>query len=377
MTLEEFVTYTEEFAREHGERGTISVRHLQRLLSPRQQPAVLRPATRRLLEAVCSAPIAELLDPPELLASDADHRMGMRATMVGWEHEATELARLVATSSRVEPETLDLLASLVENTRRLDRRFGAATLLGALRLHAEHVEHLLTYATDPAVRRALAVILTDAHTLAGWQSLDRAEIDRSWRHYGKACDAAQIAETSALHAHALAEQAVVLADVGQPDDGAAMTEHARSLGQSGSALLRAWLAAAHGEALAAAGRHADSLRAFDRAAEVLPSDCTPDADGPYMALDEGHLARWRGHALARLGDPDAVPVLAGALRVHDAEFTRAEAALRTDLAVAYLAADDTESATTLLHGAIMIADTVGSHRQRGRLANISPLLEVG
>lgn len=80
---------------------------------------------------------------------------------------------------------------------------------------------------------------------------------------------------------------------------------------------------------------------------------------------------------ARLGGPDAAPVLAGALRVHDAEFTRAGAALRTDLAVAYLAADDTESAATLLQHAITIADTVGSLRQRGRLASISPLLKIG
>ena len=28
MTLDEFVSYAEHFAREHGERGTISVRHL-------------------------------------------------------------------------------------------------------------------------------------------------------------------------------------------------------------------------------------------------------------------------------------------------------------------------------------------------------------
>ena len=92
-------------------------------------------------------------------------------------------------------------------------------------------------------------------------------------------------------------------------------------------------------------RHTDSLRAFDRAAEVLPPDCTPDANGPYVALDEGHLARWRGHALARIGDPSAVPVLVGALRVHNTEYTRAEAALRVDLVVAHLAAGDVDSAT--------------------------------
>jgi hypothetical protein len=151
-----------------------------------------------------------------------------------------------------------------------------------------------------------------------------------------------------------------------------MSEHARGLGKSGSALLRAWLAAAHGEALAAAGRRTDSLRAFDRAAEVLLADCTPDGDGPYVALDEGHLARWRGHALARIGDPRAVPVLVWALRVHNTDFTRAEAALRVDLVFAFLAAGHVDSATALAHDGIMIADTVGSLRQRGRLANLAP-----
>lgn len=362
MTLDEFVVYAEEFAHDHGERGTISIRHLQRLISPREQPAALRPATRRLLENVFSTSITELLGPARAGSVDVG--------VAEWEREAAEVARLVAASARVDPEALDLLASQVENTRRLDRRFGAATLLGALRLHADHVEHLLTYTTDAQVRRALAAILTDAHTLAGWQSQDRGEIANAWRHYGKACDAAQAAESPALHAHALAEQAVVLVDIGRPDDGAAMSEHARALGQPGGALLRAWLAAAHGEALAADGRRTDSLRAFDCAAETLPPDCTSVTDGPYLALDDVHLARWRGHALARVGDPDAVRVLAGALHAHDAEFTRAEAALRVDLTVAYLAAGDAESATAQHLQAVTVADAVGSVRQRHRLTDL-------
>lgn len=39
------------------------------------------------------------------------------------------------------------------------------------------------------------MILTDAHTLALWQSLDRGEIVNAWRHYSQACDAAQITES--------------------------------------------------------------------------------------------------------------------------------------------------------------------------------------
>jgi hypothetical protein len=78
-----------------------------------------------------------------------------------------------------------------------------------------------------------------------------------------------------------------------------------------------------------------------------------------------------GHALARVGDPEAVPVLTGALRAHDAEFTRAEAALHVDLMLAHLAADDTESAPKERQKAIIVADSVGSVRQRRRLADAS------
>jgi len=374
MTLEEFVQHAEEFAREHGERGTISTRHLQRLISSRERPATLRPATRRLLESIFATSTVELLGPPPRLDGNGPARYAdaqdVPAVVADWQQEAAEVARLVALSARVDQEALDLLASQVENTRRLDRRFGASTLLGALRLHAEHVEQVLTHATDARVRRSLAAVLVDAHTLAGWQSLDRGEVVKAWWHYGRACDAALITESPALHAHALAKQAVVLSDVGRTADGAAMSSHARSLGGSGTAMLRTWLAAAHGEALAAAGQRAASLRAFDEAAAAVPSGYTADGDGdgePYVGLDDVHLARWRGHALARIGDPEAVPVLAGALRDHNAEFTRAEAALRVDLTFAHLAASDATAAYEQCRVAIMVIDAVGSVRQRGRL----------
>lgn len=84
-----------------------------------------------------------------------------------------------------------------------------------------------------------------------------------------------------------------------------------------------------------------------------------------------HLARWRGHALARIGDPEAVPVLTDALQAHDAEFTRAEAALRVDLVLAHLAAGDPESAAEQRQKATIVADSVGSVRQRRRLVDAS------
>jgi 8-oxo-dGTP pyrophosphatase MutT (NUDIX family) len=67
QTYGEFVAYAERFAREHGEDGTVSVRHLQRLASGRRgdgQPlGPVRPATARLLERIFGRGMAELVGP--------------------------------------------------------------------------------------------------------------------------------------------------------------------------------------------------------------------------------------------------------------------------------------------------------------------------
>jgi hypothetical protein len=67
QTLEEFAEYAEAYAREHGEPGTLGVRHLQRLVAGRgprgQQLGPVRPATARLLESIFGTSVDELLAP--------------------------------------------------------------------------------------------------------------------------------------------------------------------------------------------------------------------------------------------------------------------------------------------------------------------------
>lgn len=68
QTFEEFAEFAEGFARQHDEPGTLSVRHLQRLVAGRQ-PGPPRPATARLLERIFATSITELLGSPN--AGDA------------------------------------------------------------------------------------------------------------------------------------------------------------------------------------------------------------------------------------------------------------------------------------------------------------------
>jgi 8-oxo-dGTP pyrophosphatase MutT (NUDIX family) len=67
QTLEEFAEYVEVFARKHGESGTLSLRHLHRLVTghgPKGQPlGPVLPATARLLERIFGMSVEELLGP--------------------------------------------------------------------------------------------------------------------------------------------------------------------------------------------------------------------------------------------------------------------------------------------------------------------------
>lgn len=365
QTYEEFAEYAETFAREHHEHGTLSTRHLQRLAAGRRADGrplgSLRPATRRLLEHIFGCSVDELLAPP------AD-TTGESTDVDSWHRSADELRAALASTRHIDGEAMHLLAEQIDLTRRLDRRLGAVTLLDSLRHQAHTIEQLARHTVSPALRAKLAAILADACTLAGWQSLDRGELAPAWRHYETATLAAREAASTPLHAHALAEQAIVLIDIGHTGQAVELTGHARSLGeQGGSPLLRCWLAAAHGEALAANGAASESLHAFDTASGLLAAE-TVDHDGPYLALDTAHLARWRGHALARFGHPDAVTVLSSALAHHDRNFARAETGLRIDLALAHAANGENEVAREHYSHARTMAQSIGSVRQQKRLA---------
>ncbi|GAB1509792.1 hypothetical protein [Actinophytocola sp. KF-1] len=95
QTFEEFAEFAEVFAREHGESGTISLRHLQRLVAGRgtggEPLGAVRPATARLLERIFGVSVEELLSPPvETLSTDSDR---VADTVSEEQHSRTETTR--------------------------------------------------------------------------------------------------------------------------------------------------------------------------------------------------------------------------------------------------------------------------------------------
>src|SRR5205807_2371123 len=157
-------------ARDHHEPGTLSLRHLQRLASGRPIGA-LRPATTRLLEHLFGEPITTLLAPPKTAAVNDNEESG------------AQLRQLLDAARRVHRPNIELLHQQLDTIRRLDRQLGAIIVRDELNAKVRQLERLAAYSLAPGAREPLAALLSEMHTLAGWQALDLGDIANSWRHY--------------------------------------------------------------------------------------------------------------------------------------------------------------------------------------------------
>jgi tetratricopeptide (TPR) repeat protein len=361
LTAEQFSEQANLFAYEHGIDATLSVRHVHRLTSGQRADGrplgPVRAGTKRLLEEMLGVPIERLLKPTTSPPSEVQ----------SWSGEALELRARIASGRAIDQQTISLLQQKLDLTRVIDRQLGGSALLGELRAQINQMWELLSNVLDEQARIGLARVIVDASALAGWQSLDQGFMRESWQHYDQARSAARVAESRPLEAYACAGQAVVLLDIGDSRSAVELTGQALHIAHNDApALLAAWLTAAHGEALAADGRLADSLRTFDQATRLMPAK-RASIDASYLVFDQTHLTRWRGSALARLREPEAIDVLGAALDQLDPTFTRAETALRVDLVDVLSANGEVGEAKAHAERARILAAQVGSNRQRRRL----------
>lgn len=361
LTPEQFSEQANLFAHDHGIDATLSARHVTRLATGQRTDGrplgPVRAGTKRLLEEMLGVPVDRLLKPTTAAPVEAQ----------AWSTEALELRARIRSGRAVDQATVSLLQQKLDLTRVIDRRLGASALLGELRAQISQMWHLLANVLDQQSRIALARVLVDASTLAGWQSLDQGFLRESWEHYDQARSAARVAESSALEAYACAGQAVVLLDIGESETAVELTRYACAVAEHRApGLLTSWLLAGHGEALSAAGDRDGSRRAFDHAEWVMSAG-SADAEAPFLVFDGTHLTRWCGSALARLGEPEAVDVLSSALdRLHP-DFARAETALRVDLVQVLSGHGERRDVSTYAERARLLAAQVGSVRQRRRL----------
>lgn len=287
------------------------------------------------------------------------------------ENEGLEELRDRLTVARsIDDETVELFQQQVNSVRGSDKRFGSLNVLDQLNSQIRQIESVRAFSVRESHRKRLAATLTDARTLAGWTALDRGSQLQAWQYHEDAKVSAREADSPHLLAHASAQQAVILLDMGEYQMAVELLEFARYVAEHRvPSLLKTWLAAAHGEGLAAVGNQDGALRAFDDANSLMPSDPV-DPAMPFLLLNEGHLSRWRGSALLRLGDEDAINHLESAAKALDStpsSAIRGQTGMYVDLAFAYAAAGDRETALAYARKARQLASRIGSDRQRQRL----------
>ncbi|MGH3715721.1 MAG: XRE family transcriptional regulator [Micromonosporaceae bacterium] len=286
-----------------------------------------------------------------------------------------ELRERLSSSAAVDAEAISLLASQADRIRELDRCLGARSAELMLTGYLDTLRTLRTFAVAPNQREALADLYADAAALAGWQSLDLGHLTASWQHHEAAKDAGREGRSLSTLVHAMAQQAYVLLDLGENERAVELVGYARQFASTSvPRLLQAWLLAVDGEAQAFEGNALQSHEAFDAAEKLLPEEAT-DPELPYIMLDPTHLGRWRGNALAKLGEPGATEELRRALDSLDATFTRARAGLHVDLAQAHMATNQQSEARSELRVAKELATQVGSARQRRRIRKLETVLQ--
>jgi hypothetical protein len=264
---------------------------------------------------------------------------------------------------RVDRDLVEIFEAQTQMLRLLDRRLGSALQAAQIEAHTQQIASVLHRSVGPG-RPAVARALAEAAALAGWQALDRADIASAWEFHETAKAAALEGGDASVAAHVVAQQGLVLLDAERPVLAGESVEVAVAQSSNTPPVMRSWLAAAAAECHASVGDAPAARRCLDQAASLLLAE-----DGtvvPYLMLTEEHLARWRAHCLAKLGDLEAVDAANVASRA-EGDSVRAATSLHTDLATAYLNAGELDAAAAEAERALGMAERHGSERQRRRL----------
>jgi hypothetical protein len=309
-------------------------------------------------------------------ATDADLGFFRTARGRSFSPQTSDLAGWLERASKLSAGDVLALARKTDEIRLHEPAQSGTRTSELLRQHLETLASLRSYSLQPAVRASIASVHSDAASLAGWVRLDAGDLDGAWRLHEVAKESGRESDVPADLVHAIAQQAYVLVDADQVEDALRLAEHAVDVGQrSASPAVRAWLHAVMGEIAAIAGSRATSMNHFDQATALLPPDGY-DPDAPYLVLDDRGLARWRGAALARLGDEDAIANLQYALENLGDAHLRATAQANVDLSHSLLAAGHADQAVVVLRAARDLATRATSVRQLRRVASLELQLGV-
>lgn len=307
LTFEEFAEFLEEFSRKNRNVGTLSFRHLQRLIAgrgPNGRPlSPLRPATARLLEEALGVSIERLLGPPELNSSarvptETDALPTLTDALSAADFRAPSLANLPMFAStvpqdRIVPSTISAIRGMSDAIQMADRRLGGGKLYLTVRqyLRAEIAPYFLDPPGDcsPGELFSASASMTE---IAGWMAHDGGNDDRARKHFANAYRLARAGKNAALSANVCASMAHLAIQLGFTNDAEVVSviglRHVDEV--SGTESLVARLYAMRARAHAIAGREIECRTNLESAHDSLARE-SGDFEIDWIAgFDEASLA---------------------------------------------------------------------------------------
>jgi len=391
LTLEEFVDFAESFARDKHEPGTLSVRHLQRLLAPTSdgRPYEPRPATRRLLESIFGVPTSELLAPITPLQENErvegdDSRQCAKTSepsrVAGKQSEkvqifsgvkgglaALEFSRTAALSD-IGHETLVQLEAVFDNLASRYPVTPPADLLEELIQYLEYVALLMEKRKRLSEHRRLLVV-------SGWFSLLAATVHVDLNQEVAASGYLRTASSLALetgHDELRAwcyetEAWKVLTD-GHYARALDLSQAAQSLAPAGSS-IEIQSISQEGRALARLGRTVEMRGALNRIHDRVALMTRPDSPEHHYKYDPDKSVAYTATTLAWAGDPAAEgfarEVIARLESAEDFEkWPRRAVSANLDLALALLVSARFDEACDAAQKVILSGRIVPSNRWR-------------
>lgn len=405
LTLEEFVQHAEVFAREHGEPGTLSLRHLQRLVSGRK-PDTLRPATARLLERLLDEPIAALLAPPPTtssqeagghhhgdlpLAAEAEDSIVVparthegrvvfviipRRLLVGGLGAAAlvgmvdaqsghQLVRIPESevSSVFDVDPLEHFQQVKKTLMDSDNLFGPGSVIQATQEQISAIQRL-RQSYRGAGRKKLLQIQTQFAEFCGWVYQDSCDYRASLYWSGRALEWSHMCGDREATAFILARRSHLAADMGDPTEAVEAAEAALRMmpGESSRVTVFSLTCAAQGHAL-----RRDSVnceRTYAAARDLLERQETdPSRPWALLLVDHSYIDVHRARSLALLADyAGAVKSFRQAISALPHGYRRDRGVYLAREAVAHVGNGDAEQACAVGFQALTIGAETGSGR---------------
>ncbi|TCP52062.1 hypothetical protein EV191_106226 [Tamaricihabitans halophyticus] len=363
QTQEEFVEYAETFAREHGEPGTLSLRHLGRLISGKASGPPL-PTTGRLLERIFDVPIDELLGAPNPKASSV-----WQAPFAQHDDElaALELTRRM-TASDVGNDTLTHLESIFDNLAMAYPAASPLELLPRIRRQLSYVMSLMDAKKTLAEHRRLLVVGGWLSLLAATVHIDLKQQSAASANLRTAASLARHAEYDEIRAWCYETEAWRALTDGDYPRAVELSKSAQGLASAGgSVAIQA--AAQEGRAWARLGRAQETYSAIDRVTKLASPLAKPERAEHHYRYDPDKSVAYTATTLAWVGDPAgesyAREVILRLKPSDDVQkWPRRVASANLDLALTLIASDRLDESSHVAQQAILSGRIVPSNYWR-------------